>query len=231
MENIHKYKTYLFRHFAESLDMKLHPLNVHGTPLDGSTRVIGYARVSTEDQNLDLQIDALRSYGCDRIFRDHGLSGNSRTRNGLTESLKTLKAGDTLVVWKLDRLGRSLSHLVELISLLRDRDIAFVSMRDQIDTNSAGGRFYFHMLAAMAEFEREIISERTKAGIAAARKRGTQIGRRPKFSEADIVSARQMLADGHSRKSIAEALGVSVITLRQALTNPDYGGKQQPPNR
>ncbi|WP_273793491.1 recombinase family protein [Brucella anthropi] len=200
-------------------------------PTATPARLIGYARVSTDDQNLDLQLDALQSFGCIRIFEDRGLSGQTRQRSGLTKLLKTLKEGDTLVVWKLDRLGRSLSHLVELISLLRDRGVAFVSMRDQIDTNSAGGRFYFHMLAAMAEFEREIISERTKAGIAAARKRGTQIGRRPKLSEADIVSARQMLADGHSRKAIAEKLEVSVITLRQALNNPDYGGKKQRPDR
>ena len=125
---------------------------------------IGYARVSTEEQSLDLQIRALRDAGCERIFRDSGLSGVASVRPGLHRAMKALRPGDVLVVWRLDRLGRSIVHLLESVQLLRDREIGFCSLQEQIDTTSAAGRFYLHMLAALAEFERELIRDRDQRG-------------------------------------------------------------------
>jgi DNA invertase Pin-like site-specific DNA recombinase len=148
---------------------------------------IGYARVSTEEQNLDLQIQALEAVGCARIFRDRGISGAARERPGLTKALAAAKAGDVLVVWKLDRLGRSLPHLVEVIDSLRAVGTGFRSLQEQIDTTSAGGRFYLHILAALAEFEREMISERTKAGMAAAKRNGKHVGRPRKLTASQVV--------------------------------------------
>ena len=136
---------------------------------------IGYARVSTEEQNLDLQIEALKATGCDELFEDHGISGAAIERPGLAAAIRHADKGDVLVVWRLDRLGRSLPHLIEVITGLREAGIGFHSLQEQIDTTSAGGRFYFHMLGALAEFERELISERTKAGMASAKRRGKHI--------------------------------------------------------
>jgi len=180
---------------------------------------IGYARVSTEEQNLDLQLQALEASGCDRIFEDHGISGAAVERPGLADALVKAQSGDVLVVWKLDRLGRSLPHLVEVINGLRDAGIGFCSLQEQIDTTSAGGRFYLHILAALAEFEREMISERTKAGMASARRRGKHVGRPRKLSEHQIEHARELLkSDDQTRAGVAELLGVNVATLRRALT-------------
>lgn len=178
---------------------------------------IGYARVSTEEQNLDLQIQALRAAGCDSIFKDKGISGAARQRPGLDKAIRRAKPGDTLVVWKLDRFGRSLSHLVDLLAMLREKGVAFCSLQEQIDTNSAGGRFYLHILGALAEFEREMISERTRAGMAAARKRGKKIGRPRCLSRAKVILADKMIRNGQSRRAVAAALGVDVVTLRRSL--------------
>lgn len=138
---------------------------------------IGYARVSTEEQNLDLQLLALQAAGCDAILSDRGISGSRFDRPGLHDALNAAQAGDTLVVWRLDRLGRSLSHLVDVVSDLGRHNIEFVSLTESIDTRSSTGMLMFHMIAALAEFERSLISERTRAGIAAARARGVKIGR------------------------------------------------------
>lgn len=138
---------------------------------------IGYARVSTEEQHLDLQLLALQAAGCDTILSDHGVSGSRFDRPGLHDALSVAQAGDTLVVWRLDRLGRSLSHLVEVVSNLGRHNIEFISLTESIDTRSSTGMLMFHMIAALAEFERSLISERTRAGMAAARARGVKIGR------------------------------------------------------
>lgn len=147
-----------------------------------NTLKIGYARVSTDGQKLDLQLDALKKAGCDPIFIDQGVSGASTERPGLQKALKRLKKGDTLIVWRLDRLGRSLIHLVDLVNSLGKDGVEFESMTENIDTSSSGGRLVFHLLAALSEFERSLISERTKAGMEAARLKGKHIGR-PKRSQ------------------------------------------------
>jgi len=139
---------------------------------------IGYARVSTEDQNLDMQIDALKEAKCDHIYEEK-MSGKIKDRPILDKALNFMRKGDTLVVWKLDRLGRSLRHLIEVINQLMDSGMYFMSLQEKIDTTSTSGKLIFHIFAALAEFEREIISERTKAGLKAARARG-RIGGRPK---------------------------------------------------
>lgn len=138
---------------------------------------IGYARISTDEQNLHLQTIALRAAGCERIFNDAGVSGAAWSRPALDEALSLAKSGDTLVIWKLDRLGRSLAHLIHVLAELEGRAIAFLSLSEAIDTRSPSGRLIFHVMGAMAEFERALISERTKAGMHAARVRGAHIGR------------------------------------------------------
>jgi DNA invertase Pin-like site-specific DNA recombinase len=143
--------------------------------------MVGYARVSTVEQNLALQLDALRSAGCKKIFQDR-LSGSVRERPQLVRALKSLKPGDTLVTWRLDRLGRSLHHLLYLMKELNDGGIAFRSLSESIDTATASGRLLFHVMGALAEFERSLISERTKAGMASAKRRGKRLGRPPSHS-------------------------------------------------
>ena len=138
--------------------------------------LVGYARVSTDDQNLDLQTDALKQVGCERIFTDE-MSGAKAQRPGLTEALAFLRQDDTLVVWRLDRLGRSLKDLVEQVEVLRSRGIGFRSLHESIDTTSPVGKFQFHVFSALAEFERDLIRERTMAGLQAARSRGRVGGR------------------------------------------------------
>lgn len=140
--------------------------------------MIGYARVSTDEQNPALQFDALTRAGCQRIFTESA-SGAAVNRPALEQVLRSLQHGDTLVVWKLDRLGRSLSHLISLVTQLESKGVAFRSLSDAIDTGTASGRLQFHIMGAMAEFERALISERTRAGMAAARARGRNIGRPP----------------------------------------------------
>ncbi len=174
--------------------------------------LIGYARVSTTDQNLNLQHEALTSAGCDRIFEDQ-VSGTRVDRPGLAKALDILREGDTLVIWKLDRLGRSVKHLVDLVGTLRERGIEFKSITDAIDTGTPAGRFFFHVMASLAEMERELAVERTKAGLDAARKLGRNGGRNPKMTTAKVESAKNMLAAGMPSKDVAQTLNVSVPTL------------------
>jgi DNA invertase Pin-like site-specific DNA recombinase len=192
--------------------------------------IIGYARVSTEDQRLDLQMQALEKASCEEIYTDHGHSGSKFNRPGLQQAMSALSPGDTLVVWRLDRLGRSLAGLVALMDQLGRRDIHFHSVTESINTASSGGRLMFHMMAALAEFERAIISERTRAGLSAARARGKQLGRPRALSEAQIQLACDALAtDNLQLQDIARELNVSTRTLRRRLngraaTGIDTGG-------
>lgn len=181
--------------------------------------MIGYARVSTNDQNLDLQVNALRSAGCGRVFEDHGVSGAVEKRRGLNAVLRTLRKGDTLVVWRLDRLGRSIRHLIDVITKLQARGVEFRSVTENIDTNSAGGRMIFHVIAAMAEFERSMISERTVAGMAAARQRGQNLGRRRSMTEEQCVEAVTALGQGgESLADVARRYEVHPRTLKRLIS-------------
>jgi DNA invertase Pin-like site-specific DNA recombinase len=175
---------------------------------------IGYARVSTEDQNLDLQIRALTSANCDTLYEDHGVSGVAFSRPGLDAALLRLVKGDTLVVWRLDRLGRSLSKLVELIESLNKRGVQFLSLTESISTTSSGGMFMFHMMAALAQFERSLISERTRAGMKAARDRGQPIGRRPSLTAQQCKEALLLLTDS-SVADVAARFNVHPRTLQR----------------
>ncbi|MBB4283882.1 DNA invertase Pin-like site-specific DNA recombinase [Agrobacterium tumefaciens] len=180
--------------------------------------IIGYARVSTNDQNLDLQVNALRSAGCGRVFEDHGISGAVEKRRGLNAVLRTLRKGDTLVVWRLDRLGRSIRHLIDVITKLQARGVEFRSITENIDTNSAGGRMIFHVIAAMAEFERSLISERTIAGMAAARQRGQSLGRRRSLTIVQCTEALQALnQSGENLADVAKRYGVHPRTLKRLI--------------
>lgn len=154
---------------------------------------IGYARVSTDDQSLDLQTAALRTACCDRIFTDQGVSGDRFSRPGLDRALSILSRGDTLVVWRLDRLGRSLHKLVELVHQLGTKEVQFASLTECIDTSSSGGTLIFHIMAALAEFERTLIGERTRAGMLAAKERGQHIGRRRALSGEQCCEAKLLL--------------------------------------
>jgi DNA invertase Pin-like site-specific DNA recombinase len=183
---------------------------------------IGYARVSTRDQNLDLQLAALNSAGCDRIFEDT-MSGTKAGRPGLAKALEALREGDTLIVWKLDRLGRSVKGLLDFAGGLNERGIGFVSLTDSIDTTTASGRFFFNVMASLAQMERELMVERTQAGLQAAREQGRVGGRKRVMTEAKIRSARKLLNQGTPPKEVAASLGVSVPTLYRWVpaTNPE----------
>ena len=188
--------------------------------------MIGYARVSTTDQHMNLQRDALEAAGCKKIFADRGVSGSAITRPQLARALKALRPGDTLIVWKLDRLGRSLSHLVETIADLGKRGINFRSLSDPIDTESAGGRFVLHIMAALAEFERSLIIERTRAGLAAAQRRGIKLGRRRRLDEKKIAQARRLIEGGESRGDVARILRVARSTLYESLRLTETSRRQ-----
>src|ERR1700678_204093 len=175
--------------------------------------LIDYARVSTNDQKLNLQRDALKAAGCTRIFTDRGISGAISQRPGLARALAFLKPGYTLIVWKLDRLGRSLAHLVQTIAELGARGVNFRSLSDPIATESAGGRLILHIMAALAEFERSLNSERTRAGLEAAKRRGRKLGRRPSLTAKQIARARRLIASGQSPQRVARRLSVSRSTL------------------
>ena len=177
---------------------------------------IGYARVSTCDQSTALQLDALREAGCARVFEDK-ITGISRKRPGLEQALRLIGQGDELVVWKLDRLGRSLRHLTDISEQLHAKGANFVSLADGIHTGTHVGDFFFHILGAIAEFERTLIIERTRAGLTAARRRGRSLGRKPKLSPADIASARAMMAGGMKAAAVAERLAVGRATLFRAF--------------
>jgi DNA invertase Pin-like site-specific DNA recombinase len=174
--------------------------------------LIGYARVSTEDQLLDLQLDALKNAGCERIFSDK-ISGSRSYRPGLEEALSHLRAGDVLVTWKLDRLGRTVKGLVDLIGELAGQGIQFRSLTDGIDTTTPAGRFFFHVMASLAQMERELIAERTKAGLLAAKQRGRIGGRKRLMTPGKVDSARRLLESGMAPREVAQNLGVSIPTL------------------
>jgi DNA invertase Pin-like site-specific DNA recombinase len=174
--------------------------------------LIGYARVSTQDQNLDLQIDALTKAGCKKVFDDK-ISGSRAERPGLSKVLEMLREGDTLVVWKLDRLGRSVKNLVDLVGELHKQDIQFKSLTDAIDTGTPSGRFFFHVMASLAEMERELTVERTRAGLEVARQLGRKGGRKRQMTDSKIESAKKLLADGVPPRDVAKNLGVSIPTL------------------
>lgn len=179
--------------------------------------LIGYARVSTTDQNPALQLDALLGAGCQRIFTDEGVSGGAKKRPQLDQALATLKPSDVLIVWKLDRLGRSLSHLIELTSDLGQRGIGFRSLSEAIDTTNAQGKLLFHLLGALAEFERSLIAERTRAGLTAAKRRGAKLGRKPKLTPEQIEHAKKLIDAGESPSRVAKTIGVSPATLYRAI--------------
>lgn len=175
--------------------------------------LVGYARVSTQDQHLDLQRDALLKAGCEKIFEDVA-SGAKATQPGLEEALAYMREGDTLVVWKLDRLGRSLKHLIEVVNQLNERNIGFRSIQESIDTTTPGGKLIFHVFGALAEFERELIRERTFAGLNAARARGRMGGRPKALDEKQIAVVNFLMENSdHSIKDICRIVGVSRATL------------------
>lgn len=173
---------------------------------------IGYARVSTKDQDLSLQRKALSEAGCTKIYEDK-TSGTQSNREGLKLAFEVLRDGDTLVVWKLDRLGRSARNLITLVNELEQQDCHFVSLTDNIDTSTTAGRFFFHVMASLAQMERELIVERTKAGLETARQQGKVGGRKRQMTDSKIEAAKKLLTDGIPPKEVAENLGVSVPTL------------------
>ncbi len=179
--------------------------------------LIGYVRVSTSDQNLDLQLDALKQVGCNKVYQDVA-SGAKDDRVGLTEVLSYIRKGDTLVVWRLDRLGRSLRHLIDTINQINDQGSYFRSIQESIDTSTSGGKLIFHIFGALAEFERDIIRDRTNAGIEAARKRGRIGGRPKKMDEKKIALAKTLMADkSNSINDICDIMQVSKATLYRYL--------------
>lgn len=181
-------------------------------------QVIGYARVSTEDQDPALQVEALRQAGCSPIFCDHGVSGAKRNREELNKALDRLERGDKLIVWKLDRLARSVIHLIQLLEEFSDRGIQFESLTEKIDTDTAHGEFVFHILAGFAQMERRLISERTKAGMAEARRRGAAIGRPAKLDENAARELHRRLAEPEADLTkVAAEWGVAPVTLGRAL--------------
>ena len=182
--------------------------------------LVGYARVSTRDQNHELQLDALEAAGCTKIFEEK-LSGAQRDRPELKAALEYVRPGDGLVVWRLDRLARSLKQLIETVEMLSDREIGFRSLTEDINTTSSGGRLIFHIFGALAEFERSIIRERTTAGLAAAKARGRVGGRPPALRDSDLRVAHTLLKAGQlTVAEIAERLHVAPSTLYKHLPRP-----------
>src|SRR4051795_10261112 len=174
--------------------------------------LIGYARVSTDEQSLDLQLDALKAAGCRRVFTDK-VSTTRADHPGLAEAVSHLRDRDVLVIWKLDRLGRTVKGLVEFVADLQERKIQFRSLTDGIDTTSPAGRFFFHIMASLAQMERELLAERTRAGLAAARRRGRVGGRKRRMTPGKVESARKLLRSGMAPGDVAQNLGVSIPTL------------------
>ncbi|MBV0934140.1 recombinase family protein [Marinobacterium weihaiense] len=184
--------------------------------------IIGYVRVSTHDQHPELQLDALNQAGCEQIFQEK-MTGTLRERPELSLCLRILRKGDTLVVWLMDRLARSLRDLVEIIEDLHQREIGFRSLTESIDTTSASGKLVFHIFGALAEFEHSLILERTKAGLAAARARGRKGGHRPALSTSDVKKAAAMLSDPMMTKAeVAQHFQVSRTTLNASLKREGY---------
>jgi DNA invertase Pin-like site-specific DNA recombinase len=181
--------------------------------------LIGYARISTTDQTLALQRDALEKVGCEQIFTDT-VSGTKAERKGLTEALSHLRAGDTLVVWRLDRLGRSLRHLIDTITELGEREVGFKSLQENIDTTTSGGMLVFHIFGSMAEFERNIIRERTLAGLKSARSRGRAGGRPKALTPKEVQMLKHMAADKSLTVSdICKTLGIARTTFYRYVTS------------
>jgi DNA invertase Pin-like site-specific DNA recombinase len=175
--------------------------------------LIGYARVSTMEQNLNLQTDALRRVGCEKIFTDQ-VSGSVKNRPQLHQALDFIRSGDTLVVWRLDRLGRSLRHLIELVTELQEQGIGFRSLSESMDTTTCSGKLIFHIFGALAEFERNLIRERTKAGLEAARARGRKGGRKPALSaKQQQVAVKLYHEKDHTAEEICRIMGISKPTL------------------
>lgn len=180
--------------------------------------LVGYMRVSTEEQTTSLQKDALLKYGVDErnIFADV-VSGASQNREGLNRVLEFLKSGDTLVVWKLDRLGRSLAHLISIITSLKEKNIAFVSLTEGMDTTTASGELFFHIFGALAQFERSLIQQRVKAGLESAKLRGKSGGRPKAIDDEKLKAIKEALASGMSKASICRTFGVKRSTLIDSL--------------
>jgi DNA invertase Pin-like site-specific DNA recombinase len=193
--------------------------------------LVGYARVSTRDQSPALQLEALNAAGCDRVFTE-AASGASRDRPELKAALDYLRAGDQLVVWKLDRLARSVRQLVETAADLQAREIGLKVLTQQIDTSTPGGRLVFHMFAAIAEFERELTLERTHAGLAVARAAGRRGGRKPALGAAEVKRAKAMLGDPTiTVEEVAQQLGVPISTLYRYLPGGRTALEADLPNR
>jgi DNA invertase Pin-like site-specific DNA recombinase len=192
---------------------------------------IGYARVSTSEQKLDLQMDALHTAGCERLFSDT-VSGAKAERPGLAQALSACRTGDTLVVWKLDRLGRSLPHLVQTVHDLDARGVGFQSLRENIDTVSSGGRLVFHLFAALAEFERDLIRERTNAGLSAARARGRNGGRPRGVNQVKQKAALALQKDPtHSIREICQIVGISRNTYYKYIARAQEHLPPPPPRQ
>jgi DNA invertase Pin-like site-specific DNA recombinase len=178
----------------------------------------GYARVSTDDQTPALQLAPLKKAGCNAVFKDDGLSGATTKRPALLRCLKKLEHGDTLVVWKLDRLGRSLRDLITMLDDLKHRGVKFRSLTEAIDTETPTGRAMWQMIGVLAELERSLISERTRAGVKDAKRRGVKFGRKPKLTPQQIDHARKLIDAGeHRREDVAALLKVDRTTLYRAL--------------
>lgn len=187
-------------------------------PIEVPGRLIGYARVSTQDQKLRMQIDALKLAQCNQIFRDHGISGGKASRPGLDRALKALKPGDALVVLKLDRLGRSVQHLSDLLVRFRNQGIHFCSIAEGINTTTPGGKLVYHLFAAMAEFQRDVIRENTVLGLAAARQRGTALGRPPILDIDKVLSSHEaVVVHGKSITEMARRYQVSHATITRGF--------------
>ena len=179
--------------------------------------LIGYARISTLDQTLALQQDALTAAGCEQLYTDTA-SGSVTQRPGLTEALSHLRTGDTLVVWRLDRLGRSLPHLIETVRQLQERGIGFRSLQEQLDTRTSGGKLVFHVFGALAEFERDLVRERTHAGLAAARARGRLFGRPRRLTPQQVKQLRSLAKDERNTVGeICQTLEISRATYYRSL--------------
>lgn len=183
--------------------------------------VIGYARVSTQDQTTALQLDALEAYGVEKMFVDHGVSGAATSRPQLDLCLAALSEGDTLVVWRLDRLGRNLTHLVGVVDDLGHRGIAFRSLTENIETESASGRFTFNLFASLAAYERSLIQERVNAGLQAAKSRGVKLGRPAALSPEQVRHAELLVSGGVNVGEVARSMGVGKSTLYRALRHRD----------
>lgn len=180
---------------------------------------IGYARVSTDEQRVDMQIEALKKANCDHIFTDEGISGTTFSREGLDKVVASLQQGDVLVVWRLDRIGRTLIGLVEFLAELGERGVELCSLNENIDTSSSSGRLVFHMMAALAEFERSLISERTRAGLETARNKGVQLGRPPRISAVQAEEIRQAVFMKHMKvQALATKYNVSYRTIMRILS-------------